>query len=227
MKKYGVLLFDADETLLDFKAAERSAASELFYGCGAVVTDGMLARYSEFNDSLWKKLERGIITREYLTKSRFVEFFAREGIEADGEAAAARYYSLLGAQSQLTDGAIEILEYFHGKIPMYIVTNGLGRVQRPRLAGAGITELVDGIFISEEIGANKPSAEFFDAVFAAVGVSASDALLIGDSLSADISGGVGYGIDTCWFCPRGEKPTEGLVPTYVIRDLGELKKICG
>ncbi len=182
MKKYGVLLFDADETLLDFKAAERSAASELFSGRGAVVTDGMLTRYSEFNDSLWKKLERGIITREYLTKRRFVEFFDREGIEADGEAAAGRYYEMLGTQSQVIPGAIEILKYFHGKIPIYIVTNGLGGVQRPRLSGAGITELADGIFISEEIGANKPSPEFFDAVFASVGVSASGAMGIGASL---------------------------------------------
>ncbi len=223
MKKYGALLFDADQTLLDFKAAERSAASQLFERCGTVVDERLLQSYSAHNDAMWKRLERGEITRRDLVEKRFVTFFEKEGIDADGLAATELYYGLLGAQCQTLPGALEILEYFKGKIPIYIVTNGLATVQKPRLEGSGIAGLADGVFISEDMGANKPSEAFFDAVFSRIEQRPEESLLIGDSLTADIAGGIGYGIDTCWFCPDENSDAGQYAPTYRIKALQEIK----
>lgn len=224
MKKYGVLLFDADDTLLDFSSAERCAASALLSGCGAVVSEEMIERYSAHNLSMWKKLERGQIEREQLSYLRFKSFFEKEHIDFDPQRASELYYVHLSQQHRLIDGAEEILEYFHKDKAIYIVTNGTACVQKSRLAASGIEKYVDGVFISEHLGAVKPKKEFFDAVFASIPYKKEECLLIGDSISADIRGGCDYGIDTCYFSPKGEVCD---IATYTISSLECLKEIVG
>lgn len=226
MKNYSVLLFDADDTLLDFKKAERCAVSALLSGYGIAVSERIVQSYSEINAEVWKKLEKGEIKREKLSDLRFELFFERENIKFDPHEAGLIYYGLLSKQGQTLDGAIEILKYFHRKKTVCIVTNGMANVQKSRLKLSGINMYTDKVFISELVGANKPKKEFFDAVFDEIKAEKSDCLLVGDSLSADIKGGSDYGIDTCLLSPSSNPDCGNLTPTYIISSLSELKTIC-
>lgn len=226
MKNYSVLLFDADDTLLDFKKAERCAVSALLSGYGIAVSERIVQSYSKINAEVWKKLEKGKIKREQLSDLRFKLFFERENIKFDPHEAGLIYYELLAKQGQTLDGAIEILEYFHSKKTVCIVTNGMANVQKSRLKLSGIDKYTDKVFISELVGVNKPKKEFFDAVFSEIKAKKSDCLLVGDSLSADIKGGSDYGIDTCLLAASPNPDCGDLTPTYIISSLNELKSIC-
>lgn len=220
------MLFDADDTLLDFKKAERCAVSALLSGYGIAVSERIIQNYSKINDEVWKKLEKGEIKREILSDLRFKLFFERENIKFDPHEAGLAYYELLGKQSQTLDGAIEILKCFYGKKTVCIVTNGMAKVQKSRLKLSEIDKYTDKVFISELVGANKPKKEFFDAVFNEIKAEKSECLLVGDSLSADIKGGNDYGIDTCLLAAKPNVDCGDCTPTYVISSLNELKNIC-
>ena len=136
------------------------------------------------------------------------------------------YIEQLGLRAELMDGAYEVLNALHGKCKFAIVTNGLQAVQRSRLEHSRIKDFISELIISEEVGAAKPQAAFFDAAFAQTGRPAKrDVLIIGDSLTSDIRGGVDYGIDTCWYNPKAEARPSDLPITYEIRHLHELLKL--
>ncbi len=197
-KKYTTLLFDLDDTLLDFGKAEDNAVTKIFECYGIPLTDGNKRRYVEYNKSLWKALEREEITREQLFAVRFSEFFRMMGVEADGVKANSEFISYIADGSFLIDGALETCRSLHEKYKMYIITNGSKKAQRGRLKNSPLTECFDGIFISEEIGSVKPKKEFFDYVFAHIEEKdKSKVLVIGDSLTSDIKGAADYGIDSC------------------------------
>ena len=222
--KYRFLLADLDNTLLDFSASERLSLSRVLTDLGVEPDNGILNAYSAFNDSLWKKLEKGLISRDQLIATRFVEFFREYGIDADGKTAAQMYEKNLSESVVFVDGAIELLQRCRGEISVYIISNGTARVQLPRLAASGIDVMTDGYFISELVGHTKPDPSFFDAVAACIpGFDRKSALILGDSLSADISGGVSYGIDTCLFDPhRKYDPASRIRPDMRITELSEL-----
>lgn len=225
-KKYSILLADLDNTLLDFTLSERYAVTKLLSVYGAY-DESLPDAYSEFNDSLWKSLEKGEITREQLIKTRFVEFFRRHGINGNGADAAALYEKLLSETAIWVDGAKELLLDCRGKIKVYIVSNGTARVQLPRIKKSGVDVLTDGYFISELIGYNKPDVRYFEKVCASIpGFIPEQALLLGDSLTADIAGGISFGLDTCLFDRYGKyKPGGKILPDKVINKLSELYKI--
>ena len=207
--KYTTILFDADGTLLDFHRCEREAVTEAFSALGVETNSEMIDEYSRINDRLWKKLERGEIEKNVLVYQRFEEFFEKYGIVADAHRMASEYMRTLSQRAYLIDGAEELCKRLYGKARMYIVTNGVKSNQESRLAVCGLLKYFDGAFISECTGFEKPKIEFFKYVEDHVsGLSKEHTVIVGDSLSSDIQGGINYGIDTCWFSPEGKSAPE-------------------
>ncbi len=224
MKKYEVLLFDVDGTLLDFDRAEQDGISGLMEHYGVPVTEEHVEKYHLTNKRYWEMLERGEISRDRLLGQRFEEFFGEFGVTVDGAATDDLYRKYLNASAVLMDGAIELLEALKGRCPMYLVTNGVAETQYHRLAKSGLDQYFDGIFISEEVGAQKPQMEFFEYCFGKMGRrDVENMLIIGDSLTSDMRGGNNAGIDTMWFNPHGQENTTDVRLTYEIRTLDEVR----
>lgn len=224
MIKY--ILFDVDDTLLDFKKAEAAAIRKTFERIGIPVSDEIISRYSEINDSQWKCLERGELTREQVLVRRFDILFDELGLNIPSEMAQASYEYLLGIGHYFIDGAQELLEALDGKYEMYIISNGTANVQDRRLKSAGISRYFKEIFISERVGYDKPSVEFFDACFERIpGFEKDKAIVVGDRLSSDILGGINAGVRTCWFNPKGAPADKDIVPDYEISRLSELPEL--
>lgn len=217
------VLFDVDDTLLDFGKAEAAAIRKTFERIGIPVTEELIRRYSEINAQQWSRFEKGEITRERLLTERFDILFSELGINVPSEMAQASYEYLLGIGHYFVDGAEELLEALKDKYELYIVSNGNASVQDRRLKSAGIIPYFKDIFISERVGFNKPSAEFFDACFEHIpGFEKDKAIIVGDRLSSDILGGINAGVKTCWFNPRGDAPDPDIPADYEIKHLGEL-----
>ena len=222
-KKYEWLLFDADDTLLDFKLGEHRAITATLANAGLPTDDEVIATYSRINDNLWKMLERGEVTKDRLKVLRFTQFCEHYGFDCDGVALAESYVENLKKQTVLLDGAEDVCRALYGKYKMYIITNGIEAVQTARFGGCAIKDYFEKCFISDAIGVAKPKKGFFDAVAADIECfETSRALVIGDSLTSDIKGGVEYGIDTCWLNPTGKEVPDGMDITYVIGDIREL-----
>ncbi len=223
---YRIALFDADNTLLDFTAAEDQAIKNCLSARGLPTDRETISLYSSINDGHWKRLEQGLTTRDRLRVERFSDFFRAVGYEGDPVAMADDYEEALSRQTQLVEGAPELIASLHGRCGLYIVTNGIASVQTRRFGGCPLATYFDACFISEQMGCAKPEKEFFDQVAAAIpGFDPRDALVIGDSLSSDIQGGINAGLDTCWFNPRGKDAPAGMKITHTIRRLSELESI--
>lgn len=219
------ILWDMDGTLLDFIAAEKAAIRSLFqeYGFGAC-TDEMLARYSKINRSYWEKLERGEMAKQEILVRRFEDFFAAEGLDASVAAAFNSQYQLrLGDTIVFRDDSYELVKALHGKVKQYIVSNGTIAAQNKKLRLSGIGEWMDGVYLSDELGVEKPNVQFFDQVFDAIGpVDKAQVMIVGDSLTSDIRGGINAGIVTCWYDPDHQPAPEGMHIDYIISDLHEV-----
>ena len=226
MKKYEKLFFDFDDTLIDFKAAEKVALPAVFKEYQMDYTEKVDAYYKTLNRQLWSELERGEITRDQLMKRRFGETMLHFGRNIDGYKMDERYQKLLAKTIILIDGAEQVLKELSKKYELYIVTNGMQKTQRNRFEASGLTPYIKRIFVSEEIGYQKPQIEFFNYVFSNLkNVDKSTSLIIGDSFSADIIGGYNAGIDTCWFNPHNQIVETSIQPTYVIKKLYDLVEI--
>jgi 2-haloacid dehalogenase len=228
VKRYRTLLFDVDDTLLDFGAAERHALRLLFEEHAFPFTPETEAAYRRINQELWHSFERGAISRDEVLQSRHSRLFGEFGREVDGAKLDRTFSRHLEAGHQLVNGAFELIVSLQDDYGLYLVTNGVSRIQDKRLRGAGLHPLFKGIFVSEDTGYQKPMKQYFDYVFARIpGFSAPETLIIGDSLSADIQGGHGAGLDTCWFNPGAKPQGHGVTPTYEIRRLDDLHRILG
>ena len=201
---YEIILLDADGTLLDFSRSEREAVAMTLSEAGLPSDDGVILTYSEINDSLWKMLERGEIQKSVLFYRRFELLLERFGWQGDALAMAKRYMECLSHKGYLIDGAEELCRRLSRDHRLYIVTNGTEWIQRGRLADSGLLPYMSDVFISDLIGAPKPRAEFFTYVAEHIsGFDPDRTLIVGDSLSSDMAGGIAYGIDTCWYNPKG------------------------
>ncbi len=222
MGRYKIFLFDADRTLFDFDRSETLALSQTLEASCINADEKIMVAYKEINDSLWRSLERGEIDREALKIRRFELLAERFSLSCDAKVLAKNYVSALSEKTCLIEGAKELLEALFGKVKMYIVTNGIARVQRRRYELSEISCFFEDIFISEEVGADKPDVAFFEYVASKIeGFSKKETLIIGDSLSSDIRGGKNFGIDTCWFSPN-EMDCADTVPDYTVRELSEI-----
>ena len=219
------ILWDVDGTLLDFAAAEKAAIQKLFgeFGLGEC-TDGMVARYSAINDGYWKKLERGEITKAEVLVGRFRDFFSELGIDPGlAEAFNARYQVALGDTIVYRDDSLQIVKALHGRMKQYVVSNGTVIAQTKKLERSHLGEWMDGIFLSEELGAEKPSPRFFEQVFAALpDIRREEMLIVGDSLTSDMQGGLLAGIPTCWYNPQSLPKPEDMAIDYEIADLHQI-----
>ncbi len=220
MKKYDAIIFDADDTLLDFKRSERHAFGETAAHWGLESVDALYQVYTKANQRAWEMFELGEITKERLVIFRFEEFFRQTGLDFSAEEWNAYYKIRLGLTAFLLPGAIEVLEYAVDRYPLYLATNGLEVVQQSRIDLAGIRRYFKDVFTSEALGAQKPQRKFFDKVFAQIDALPENTLLIGDSLTSDIIGGIEYGIDTCYLNFKGKDCS--LAPTYELTSLSEL-----
>lgn len=223
-----VVLWDIDGTLLSFKKSQSAALHKAFaeFGLGECDPE-RTERYSKTNERYWEMLETGDITRKELFTARFRDFFAAEGIDfTDYAAFNACYHGHLGEVTVPYDNSPAILAALRGRVKQYIVTNGTPDTQARKLTASGIDKLVDGVFVSEDLGAEKPSPVFFDKVFAAIDpVDRTEVLIVGDSLTGDMRGGINAGIHCCWYNPEGKPNFLGLKLDYEIRDLHEVSNI--
>lgn len=222
-KHYPWLFFDADGTLFDYNRAEAAAFRKAFELLQLQFEEGYLDVYQKINRELWKALERHEITPAVLRVRRFEQLLGALQLTGSAEDLNLAYVEQLGLCTDLIDGAYEVVETLSRISRIAIVTNGLESVQRSRLMRSTIRPFVTELIISEEVQAAKPHTTFFDAAFARTGnPSRRDVLMIGDSLSSDIQGGINYGIDTCWYNPGGESKPESLSITYEIGRLQDL-----
>ena len=217
------VLFDLDDTLFDFHKAEKIALTKTLVHFGIDPTEETLALYSAINAAHWKRLELGEISREEVKVGRYRELFKTIGVECDPVKATAYYESMLAIGHYFMPGAPELLEVLYGKYRLYIVSNGTAKVQEGRIGSSGIAKYMDGIFISQILGANKPDKQFFDICFSEIpDFSLSETVIIGDSLSSDIKGGINAGIITVWFNPKGIENDNDIKPDYTIKELSEV-----
>ena len=223
---FRTILLDLDDTILDFGAAERVAIAKTFRQIGLEPTDALLARYSQINISQWEAFERGEIDRDTVLTRRFDILFAELGVSFDSQSCENIYRGYLGIGHYFVDGAVELLEYLAPKYDLYIASNGVAATQNTRLASANISHYFKEIFISETTGHHKPEKEYFDYCFARIeNFDPEKTLIVGDSLTSDIRGGINAGIRTCWFNPKHKKNTASISPDYEIASLQELKTL--
>jgi YjjG family noncanonical pyrimidine nucleotidase len=224
--KYSFLLFDADHTLFDFNKSEYLALKSALEELGCPSTDAHIERYSDINVKYWKMLERGEIDKISLKLARFVEFGREFGFEDKAEALSDLYMENLAHESHLFDGALELVAKLSESYRLFIITNGVKSTQDGRFGVSPITKYFEKIFISEVVGAEKPSIEFFDAVANGIeGFDKSRALVIGDSLSSDIKGAINSKIDCIWYNPMKKSAPEGWDITYTVSNFDEILDI--
>ena len=220
--RYTTILFDSDDTLLDFKASEREAIYRAFERAGLPFDEAIRCDYSEINHGLWKALERGEVTTDELLVLRFERLFEKYSYTYDPKGMNDLYFSCLSETAFTMDGAIEVLEYLKDRYELDIITNGVGYIQTSRLGNADIRKYINKLFISGEIGASKPSPAFFDYVLDNLDEKdKSRILVIGDSLTSDIKGACLAGLDSVYIGKdKGEYS-----PTYTVSHIRELKKL--
>ena len=216
------LLLDLDDTILDFHKAERIAISQTVREFGVEPTDAVLNRYHEINKWHWQQLELGTMTRAEILVNRFAVLFRELGEEVDAAACARVYEKNLSMGHYFLPGAEETVAYLSKKYRLFLVSNGTASVQKGRMTSANLYRFFETVFVSQEIGHNKPSKAYFDACFAAIhGFDPAKALMVGDSLSSDIQGGINAGIKTVWVNPS-HRDCGDIHPDFEIEALHQL-----
>ena len=223
MRGYAGYLLDADNTIFDYDRCEREALVELLESIApGYPAERGLSLYREINTDYWRRFELGQIGVEDLKRGRFRDLLGAVGAAGDAEAVSVRYLDALSRKAHFLPHAEAALRDLSRHARLCLVTNGLSRVQRGRLAAAGIEPRFHAVLISEELGFAKPDPRFFQAAVSAIGLPSAELLCVGDSPTSDIAGGRGFGMDTCWVSGGSAWPGPGPEPTYVIRDLRAL-----
>ncbi len=221
---YTTLLFDVDNTILDFTRCEREAVSLVMKNNGIEPSEENVVYYSGVNDRFWKMFERGEIKKSEIYEGRFKAFLEEKGFKGDSKKISDEYIEALKTVHFPLDGALCMLEILSKKFDIYYTTNGNAVTQEKRIKNSGILNFAKGVFVSEAIGHQKPEKEYFDYVLKNIPEKdKSRIIVIGDSMSSDILGGINSGLDTLWFNPAGEKAV--YEPTYTAKNFGELIEI--
>jgi len=217
------LLIDLDDTILDFHKAEEIALSKTLSAFGIEPTEPVCARYSQINKEHWERLERKELTRQQVVVGRFDQLFREVGVSGDSERCAAMYADHLSEGHYFLPGAEETLNILAKKYRLFLASNGNAAVQERRLKSAAISHYFEKIFISQQLGADKPSPDFFQAAFSQIpGFQKERAMIVGDSLTSDIQGGNNAGITTCWVNPKHLPRREDIRVDYEIEALHQL-----
>ncbi|MBL4933097.1 YjjG family noncanonical pyrimidine nucleotidase [Clostridium paridis] len=225
--KYEVILFDADDTLFDFKKSENNAFKNTMIQFDiSYDEDYHLKVYKEINKALWNDFEKGNITQEKLKIERFKRLSDKIGIKFDSHEFAAAYVKNLANESHLYEESTTLVEELHKNYKLVMVTNGLTDVQDKRIRKSSLAKYFEHIVISEEVKASKPDAKIFEVALNYIQhFDKSKVIMIGDSLTSDIRGGLNFGVDTCWFNPSNTKNQSDIKPTYEITSLVDIRKI--
>lgn len=225
--KYELILFDADETLFDFKKSERVALENTIRNLGYDYDEAYhLSTYKEVNTLIWKELEEGKIKQDTLKVERFRRYALKLNLDFDPDQVAKLYEKHLSEASFLYVDSIPVINHLHAHCRLVIITNGLSSVQKNRIGKSEIANFFETIVISEEVKAAKPNPRIFEIALEKVKFEdKSKVLIVGDSLTSDIQGGINFGIDTCWFNPNKHENKSQVVPTYEISDLHQLKAL--
>lgn len=227
---YRWLLFDADDTLFDFLKAEHQAIVETLQHFSLPCDEETIALYSRLNAALWLKFDHGEVTRPQLLVLRFEQLLEALGKDGIDPAAVNLFYLHALAKGHFPfPGSLELCRDLHqAGYKLAIITNGASIPQHGRLDNSPLRQYFEELFISDDMGCQKPQPAYFDMVCQGMGISAADrkyALVIGDSLSSDMQGGINAGIDTCWYNPKG-KPADPRIPvTYQVRDYAGIREL--
>lgn len=220
------LFLDLDDTILDFHKAEHIALSKTLRVFGLESAEDVLTRYSQINRAHWERLERKELTREQVLVGRFATLFGEYGITVDPEKVARKYEDFLSVGHYFLPGAEEALKRLSQKYKLYMASNGTAKVQAGRLASANISHYFQEIFVSQEMGANKPDKLYFDRCAERIpGYDPKKAMIVGDSLTSDIQGGINAGMQTVWVNPGHKSHPAHIVPDYEIEALHQLEAL--
>ena len=220
------LFLDLDDTILDFHRAERIALSKTLACFGVEPEEAVLERYHIINRQHWEALERGELTREEVLEGRFRVLFEQLGRPVEARAVTRAYEKNLGQGHYFLPGAQEAVEHLSKKYRLFLASNGTASVQHSRLTSAGLYPYFEQVFISQEMGCNKPSREYFERCFAKIpGFGPQRAMMVGDSLTSDILGGIRAGIKTCWVNPNHTPPREDIPADFEIEALSQLEAL--
>ena len=224
MAKYYCILFDADNTLLDFDAAESKALADTLRAYGIEPDAETVQTYRTINEELWHQLEKGQIRREKLMAERFTRFLKAVNAAGSGVEMNRFYLEQLSTHPDLAaPNVLDVLRELSEVATLAVVTNGFEKVQTRRAVESGILDYVEDVFVSEKMDSEKPNRKIFDAALRTLGVENREhVLMVGDSLSSDIQGGVNAGLDTCWYNPGHAVNPGKVCPTYEIANLEEL-----
>lgn len=223
---YTTLLFDLDDTILNFSRGEQAALVSLFKEMNVENVQEIIDEYVLLNKSLWREIEKGSLSRDYVLNKRFSLLFEKFDRKVDGVQVENRYRYFLEMQHELIEGAEEVLRKLHETHKIYIITNGVFKTQIKRIKDSKLEGIFDGIFVSEEIGYQKPVKEYFEVVMRKIPeFNLRKTLIIGDSLTADVLGGTQNNIDTCWFNLKKEQNHTKIKPKYEINSLREIYEI--
>ena len=219
------LFLDLDDTILDFHKAERIALSKTIRDFGVEPTEEVLARYHLINKWHWEQLELGKLTRPEVLQNRFQVLFSEMGLEVDPALCAKTYEKNLSIGHYFLPGAEDAVDRLSKKYRLFLVSNGTASVQKGRMTSANLYRFFETVFVSQEIGHNKPSRAYFDACFAQIpDFDVSKAMIVGDSLTSDIRGGINAGLKTVWVNPNHEDCGD-IKPDYQIEALHQLEEL--
>lgn len=221
---YKLILADADDTLFDFQKAEKVAFERSFLEMDhGLDVRGMKQKYDIINKLLWNDVEKGLLTSKQVRVERFRRLFHDLEVSFSADEFSELFINHLSEGAFLLEGAEEVCKYLRSKYTLAIVTNGIKEIQLSRLKRSVIKEYVTEIIISEEVGVSKPDPRIFESALKKLNhFDKENVLMIGDSLSSDIQGGINFGIDTCWFNPKHSENTTALRPTYQIDRIDQL-----
>lgn len=227
MDNFDTLLWDVDQTLLDFKRSESYAIKHCFEQLGMKADEAAVTLYSGINERFWKKIETGEIEKKTALTERFETFFHTINVTGiDASAFQKSYAEALGSVYYYQDNSYELVKSLKGTCRQYLVTNGVTLTQRKKLALSGFDKLVENIFVSEEIGVPKPRKEFFDQCFARIPEFCRErTIIVGDSLTSDMQGANNAGIAACWYNPHRLKNNSAVKIDYEISNLNDIKNI--
>ena len=217
------LFLDLDDTILDFKKAEYIAISKTIADFGVEPTEAVRRRYHLINKWHWEQLELGTMTRDQVLENRFKVLFAELGVTVDAQKVARTYEKNLGTGHWFLPGAEEAVALLSKKYRLFLASNGTASVQKGRMTSANLYRFFETVFVSQEIGCNKPSKAYFDACFARIpGFDPDKCLMVGDSLTSDILGGINAGIRTVWVNPDHTPGRPDIRPDFEIEALKDL-----
>ena len=225
---YLYLLFDADDTLFDFRQNERRAFRRVCALHGLPDTEAAYGLYHQINGDLWREFEAGLRDKGSVLTERFRRLGEALGIPLDPARCTRDHEDGLAMPPILIPGAEEVCRRLARRHRLYLITNAVAAVQRSRFAASPLPPFFRDVFVSESVGWGKPAPQFFQYVFDHVpGITRENCLVIGDSLTSDIRGANNFGLPCCWFNPRGLPAPPDLRIDCAVSSLPELLPLLG